>query len=119
MASWARAKMRGSSLARSESAPPYRFSAGTVTLVLHVQPGAARSAWAGRFGEHALKLRLAAPPVNGKANQACVRFLAGVFAVPPSNVRILRGETSRAKTVEIRSVPADRWNAFREQWERA
>jgi uncharacterized protein (TIGR00251 family) len=89
-----------------------------VTLALHVQPGAARSGWAGRFGERALKLRLAAPAVDGRANEACVRFLAEAFAVPPSQVQILRGQTGRDKTVEIRSVLADRWSRFRELWER-
>jgi hypothetical protein len=79
-----------------------------VTLVLQVQPGASRSEWAGRFGEHALRLRLAAPAVDGKANQACVRFVADTFSVPPSQVRILRGQTGRGKTVEIRSVPDER-----------
>jgi uncharacterized protein (TIGR00251 family) len=106
-------------LARSEPLAPYRFSGGTLTLTLRVQPGASRSGWAGRYGEHALRLRLAAPAVAGKANEACVRFLAGAFAVPLSQVRILRGASGRDKTVEIRSVPADRWNAFREQWQSA
>ena len=90
-----------------------------MTLTLHVRPGAARSEWAGRFGEHALKLRLAAPAVDGRANQACLRFLAEAFGVPPSQARILRGQSGREKTVEIRSVTADRWRQFRELWERA
>jgi hypothetical protein len=99
--------------------PAYRYVDGTVTLVLHVQPGAARSEWAGRFGEGALKLRLAAPPVDGQANRACTRFLARTFSVPPSNVTILRGQTGRDKMVEIRTVDAERWTLFREIWERA
>ena len=113
--------MKGSGSARSEGrrTPPYRYADGTVTLSLQVQPGAARSEWAGRFGEQALRLRLAAPAVDGKANRACVRFLAETFSVPPSHVRIVRGETGRAKTVEIRSVPAERWTSFRALWERA
>lgn len=113
--------MRDSGSARSEprSAPPYRYAEGTVTLSLHVQPGAARTGWAGRHGEQALKLRLAAPAVDGRANQACVRFLAECFSVPPTYVRIVRGQSGRGKTVEIRSVTAERWSQFRELWERA
>ena len=55
---------------------------------------------AGLHGE-ALKVRLAAPPVEGKANEALVRFLAGRFAVPKRNVTIVSGEHSREKRVEI------------------
>jgi uncharacterized protein (TIGR00251 family) len=47
------------------------------------------------------KVRLNAPPVDGKANEACVRFLAGVLGVPRSSVRIVQGETSRNKVVEV------------------
>ena len=55
---------------------------------------------AGLHGE-ALKVRLAAPPVEGKANEALVAFLAGRFAVPKRNVSIVSGEHSREKRVEI------------------
>lgn len=69
-------------------------------LVLHVQPGARRTEVAGIHGE-ALKIRLAAPPVDGKANAALIAFLAESFGVPRAQVRLLRGESSRAKQVEI------------------
>jgi uncharacterized protein len=73
---------------------------GAVVLVLHVQPGAARSEFAGMYGD-ALKLRLAAPPIEGKANAELIRFLADLFGVPTRNIVLLRGETSRAKTVRV------------------
>ena len=67
---------------------------------MHVQPGARRTSVAGLHGD-ALKVRLAAPPVEGKANEALVAFLAGRFAVPKRNATIVSGEHSREKRVEI------------------
>jgi uncharacterized protein YggU (UPF0235/DUF167 family) len=52
----------------------------------------------------AWKLDLAAPPVEGKANDECVRFLAGLAGVPRSRVRVVAGATSRTKVVEIDGV---------------
>jgi hypothetical protein len=69
-------------------------------LELHVQPGAKRSEFAGRHGER-VKLRLAAPAVEGKANEALVEFLADYFGVPRRNVRIAAGLKSRQKRVII------------------
>jgi hypothetical protein len=71
-----------------------------LVLTLHVQPGAKRTEVAGTHG-NALKIRLAAPPVDGKANAELLRFLAGAFGVPRRAVTLLRGEMSRQKTVRI------------------
>lgn len=70
-------------------------------LDLHVQPGAARTEFAGKHGER-IKLRLAAPAQEGKANAALIEFLAGYYGVPRRNVRIISGLKSRQKRVEIR-----------------
>jgi hypothetical protein len=72
----------------------------TLQLMLHVRPGASRTEVTGTHGE-ALKIRLAAPPVDGKANAELLRFLAEVFAVPRRDVMLVRGDTSRAKVVRI------------------
>jgi uncharacterized protein (TIGR00251 family) len=72
----------------------------TLVLELHVQPGASRTEVAGTHGD-ALKVRLAAPPVDGKANAELLRFLAEAFGVPRRDVTLLRGESSRAKVVRI------------------
>jgi len=72
-------------------------------LTVKVHPRARRSALAGRIGD-AWKLALAAPPVDGKANDECVRFLAELAGVPRSRVRIVMGLTSRLKVVEIEGV---------------
>ena len=72
-------------------------------LTIKVHPRAKRSALAGRIGD-AWKLSLAAPPVDGKANEECVRFLAELAGVPRSRVRIVMGLTSRVKVVEFEGV---------------
>ena len=72
-------------------------------LTVKVHPRARRSALAGRIG-NAWKLSLAAPPVDGKANEECVRYLAELAGVPRSRVRIVMGLTSRLKVVEIEGV---------------
>jgi uncharacterized protein (TIGR00251 family) len=72
-------------------------------LTVKVHPRARRSALAGRFGE-AWKLDLAAPPVDGKANDECVRFFAELCGVPRSRVRIVTGAAARMKVVEIEGV---------------
>ncbi|MCC7325581.1 MAG: YggU family protein [Burkholderiales bacterium] len=77
-----------------------REDAGTLILTLHVQPGAARTEVAGMHGD-ALKIRLAAPPVEGRANDALRRYLADAFGVAWRDVIIERGETSRRKIVRI------------------
>jgi uncharacterized protein (TIGR00251 family) len=71
-----------------------------LVLTLHVQPGAKRTGVAGQHGD-ALKIRLAAPPVDGKANAELVRFLAEAFGVPQRSVLLVRGEASREKTVRV------------------
>jgi uncharacterized protein (TIGR00251 family) len=72
-------------------------------VTIKVHPRAKRSAVAGRFGD-AWKVDLAAPPVDGKANDECLRFFAELAGVPRSRVRIVTGATSRMKVVEIDGV---------------
>lgn len=79
---------------------------GGVSLSLHVQPGASRSGFAGLHGA-ALKLRLAAPPVDGKANAALCAFLAGFLDLPRSAVQLIAGETSRQKVVRLPALSAE------------
>ncbi len=72
-------------------------------FAVKVQPRAKETALAEKLGD-AYKLRLAAPPVDGKANEACVRFFAERFGVAASAVRIVQGLSSRMKIVEIEGV---------------
>lgn len=73
---------------------------GRITLTLHIQPGAKKTEFAGRHGD-ALKIRLAAPPVDGKANEALLKFLAEVLHLPKSAVTLKSGQTSRRKVLEV------------------
>ncbi len=83
-------------------------------LTVKVHPRAKRTALTGRYGD-AWKLGLAAPPVDGKANEECVRFFAEFAGVPRARVRILMGLTSRTKVVEIEGVPQDALDALLQQ----
>ncbi|MBL8435801.1 MAG: YggU family protein [Zoogloea sp.] len=76
---------------------------GSLILTLHIQPGARKTEIVGLHGD-ALKIRLAAPPVDGKANAALLGFLAKACGVSKSAVELLSGDTSRAKRVRLRGV---------------
>lgn len=69
-------------------------------LEVHVQPGARRSEFAGQHGGR-VKIRLAAPATENRANEALIEFLAGHYRVPRRNVRIAAGLKSRDKRVVI------------------
>lgn len=69
-------------------------------LEVHVQPGAKRSEFAGQHGER-IKIRLAAPAIENRANEALVEFLAEHYGVPKRNVRIAAGLKSRDKRIVI------------------
>ena len=71
-----------------------------LSLTLHIQPGAKKTEVAGPHGD-ALKIRLAAPPVDGKANAALIEFLADRLGVAKSTVVLKSGQASRRKVVEV------------------
>ena len=77
-----------------------------VILRLHIQPGAKKTEVACEHGE-ALKIRLSAPPVDGKANACLIEFLAKQLGVAKSAVELLSGDTSRAKRVRVDGVTAN------------
>lgn len=85
---------------------PVRDTAQGATFTVKVHPRARRNAVAGAVGE-ALKLALTAPPVEGKANEACISYLAEVLGVSRSSVTILSGETGRRKIIRIAGLSAD------------
>lgn len=78
-------------------------SEGEVVLTLHVQPNARKTEFVGLHGD-ALKLRLAAPPVDGKANAALCAFLADFCDVGKSAVSLVSGDSARAKRVRIEGL---------------
>jgi uncharacterized protein (TIGR00251 family) len=79
---------------------------GAVLLRLHVQPGAGRSAVVGRHGD-ALKVRVAAPPTGGRANDAVLALVAETLGVKGSDVELVGGGSSRSKRVRVKGVEAD------------
>ena len=76
------------------------------TLTLHIQPGAKKTEVVGMHGD-ALKIRLAAPPVDGKANAALIAFVADRLGLAKSAVSLKSGQTSRRKVLEVSAAPAD------------
>ena len=78
---------------------------GAVVIPVRVQPRASKDEIAGEMGG-ALKVRLRAPAIEGRANEALIEFLAQLLKTPKSAVRILSGERSRTKRLEIRGVTA-------------
>ncbi|HHX95995.1 MAG TPA: YggU family protein [Clostridia bacterium] len=79
---------------------PVAETSGKIKFKVRVQPRASRNEITGWHGD-ALKIRLTAPPVEGEANQACLRFLADFFQVNRRQVNLVSGLKSRTKTIEI------------------
>lgn len=80
----------------------WHWERGDLLLNVHVQPRASRDEIAGQHGD-ALKIRITSPPVDGKANDHLLRFLADVFGVGRGSVELLSGETGRRKRFRIRA----------------
>lgn len=82
----------------------YRIAGGCVILTLHIQPGAKRTEVTG-IHDGALKIRIAAPPVEGQANAKLLDFLKKAFDVSSSQVILRQGSSGRRKVVEIHGSP--------------
>lgn len=82
-----------------------RDTRGGATFQVRVQPRAKKNAVVGEVGE-ALKLALSAPPIEGRANQACIAFLAELLNVPRASVTIAAGQSSRNKVIRVAGVSA-------------
>ena len=99
----------------SLSAPPYgvteeliplQQTAAGVSLAVKVHPRAKRNAITGELGDE-LKVSLTAPPVDGRANAACIAFFAKLLKVPRSSVTIASGQTSRNKVIVVAGLSSD------------
>lgn len=84
---------------------PIRETAAGVTFAVKVHPHARKNAVTGELRD-ALKLSLTAPPIEGRANQACVEFLAKLLKVSRSSVTIASGESSRTKVIRVQGLSA-------------
>ncbi len=78
------------------------YKAG-IQFAAAIQPRASRNQILG-IHNHCLKIKLTSPPVNGAANQACIKFLAKAFGISPSRVSIVKGETSKNKTIQFEGM---------------
>jgi len=83
-----------------------READGAITLTVHVQPAGKRSEVLGLHGE-ALKIRLAAPAIEGRANAALLEFVAQRLGVPRAAVTLKSGQTSRRKVLLVLAAPVD------------
>jgi len=84
-----------------------RVVATGVTLTVRAQPGAKKTAITGVYGEGdaaQLKIAVHAPPIEGRANLALIKFLAETFAIPKSSIELVSGELSRSKVFLVRGV---------------
>ncbi|HEY3705248.1 MAG TPA: DUF167 domain-containing protein [Terracidiphilus sp.] len=88
-----------------------RETAEGVTLAIRAQPGAKKTAIMGVYGEGAavqLKIAVHAPPIEGRANDALIAFLADLFSLPRRDVTLISGETNRSKVFLVRGVTGDK-----------
>jgi uncharacterized protein (TIGR00251 family) len=76
-----------------------------VTFAVKVHPGAKKNAITGELGD-ALKVSLTTPPVEGRANQACIEFFAKLLKVPRSSVTIASGQSTRNKVIRVAGISA-------------
>lgn len=87
-----------------------RSVAGEVTLAVRAQPGAKKTAITGIYGEGdsaQLKIAMQAPPIEGRANEALIAFLAATFRLPKQSVELVSGELSRGKVFLLKGVTRD------------
>jgi uncharacterized protein len=85
---------------------PIRHSNGGVTFAVKVHPRAKKNAITGELGD-ALKVSLTSPPEEGRANEACIEFLAKLLKVPRCSVTIASGQTRRGKVVRVSGLSAE------------
>ena len=86
---------------------PIRDTSSGAVFAVKVHPRARKNAITGVVGD-ALKLAVTAPPIDGRANAACIEFFANLLAVPQSSVTIASGETSRRKVIRVAGLSADK-----------
>ena len=85
---------------------PVHDTPGGAAFSVKLHPRARKNAITGELGD-ALKVSLTAPPINGKANEACIEFFAKLLEVPRSSVTIASGQTSRQKVIRVTGLSAE------------
>ncbi|RZO39562.1 MAG: DUF167 domain-containing protein, partial [Proteobacteria bacterium] len=82
-----------------------------LVLQIFLQPSTSQNEWYGRH-DGRIRIRVTAPPVGNQANAECVNFLAKSLKTTKTNLSVIRGQTSRAKTVEVLKPDPDCWKKF-------
>jgi uncharacterized protein len=85
---------------------PIHDSPRGATFAVKVQPRAKKNAITGALGD-TLKLALTVPPVNGRANEACIEFFANLLKVPRSSITIASGASGRRKVIRVAGLSAE------------
>jgi hypothetical protein len=96
-----------------------RENAAGVTLAVRAQPGAKKTAITGVYGEGAsaqLKIAVHAPPIEGRANQALVAYLAELFSLPKNTIELVTGELSRSKVFFLKGFNLDKAQTVLSAW---
>jgi len=99
-----------------------RETSDGVTVAVRAQPGAKKTAVVGIYGEGAaaqLKIAVQAPPIEGRANEALLAFLADSFSISRSRIVLVSGETSRSKVFLLKGVGLDGARAVLNGWRRS
>ena len=92
---------------------PVHETADGVSFAVKVQPRARKNAIVGELGD-AFKLALTAPPVDGKANKACIEFFADALKISRSTIAIVSGQTNRNKVIRVTGITAAQlWERLR------
>jgi uncharacterized protein (TIGR00251 family) len=96
-----------------------RETAEGVTLAVRAQPGAKKTAITGVYGQGAtaqLKIAVQAPPIEGRANEALIAFLADLISVPRNRVALISGELSRGKVFLLQNISLHQARATLSPW---
>ncbi len=79
----------------------YSQDESSITLKIKAQPNASRSEFAGLYGKDAIKVRVAAPAVEGAANKELIKFIAKSFKVSKGSVELISGQSSKVKLIKL------------------
>lgn len=94
------------------SEQPFTVEGNRIILRIQVQPRSSSVQWGRLVDGQWIQLRITSPPVEGAANKMCLKIIAKQFKTAKSNVRILRGEKSRYKTIIVEDCDPDRLKSF-------
>ena len=92
------------------------MSENSVNIQVQIQPKSSRNQIVG-LHDGRLKIKIAAPPVDGKANESLIEFLAKTFKISKSNIEILKGHTSKLKTIKLSGISENTYSSIINKYE--